>query len=88
MSTKPITKSKIIKQGVVITANMEKTVVVEVERKYRHPIYHKIIKRNKKYKVHDPYGKARVGDEVEIAECRPVSKDKHWILANVLKSVN
>jgi small subunit ribosomal protein S17 len=65
-------------QGVVVSDKMDKTVVVLVERKVQHPLYGKILKRSKKYKAHDEENIHRVGDEVRIRECPPISKDKHW----------
>ncbi|MBF0095879.1 MAG: 30S ribosomal protein S17 [Magnetococcales bacterium] len=65
-------------QGVVVSDKMDKTVVVLVERKVQHPLYGKILTRSKKYKAHDEENVHRVGDEVRIRECPPISKDKHW----------
>ena len=60
--------------GVVISDKMNKTVVVNVQRVARHPLYGKVIKLNKKYKAHDEVNDATVGDTVRIRECRPISK--------------
>ncbi|MBF0421497.1 MAG: 30S ribosomal protein S17 [Magnetococcales bacterium] len=67
-------------QGVVVSDKMDKTVVVLVERRVRHPLYGKIIRRSKKYKAHDPENRYAVGDTVKIRECPPISKDKHWLV--------
>lgn len=67
-----------ILQGVVVSDKMEKTVVVRVERKLRHALYGKILRRSKKYKAHDQENLCHVGDVVRIRECPPISKDKHW----------
>ncbi|MBF0131862.1 MAG: 30S ribosomal protein S17 [Magnetococcales bacterium] len=67
-------------QGVVVSDKMDKTVVVLVERRVRHPLYGKIIRRSKKYKAHDPQNRCAIGDMVKIRECPPVSKDKHWLV--------
>lgn len=67
--------------GVVIGSKAGKTAVVEVDRSWRHPIYQKTVKRSKKYLVHDPQGKAQAGQVVVIQEIRPVSKRKHWQIA-------
>ena len=64
--------------GKVISNKMTQTLVVQVTRLVRHPIYQRVIKRAKKFKVHVPGEKPRVGDEVRIEETRPVSKDKRW----------
>ena len=70
--------SKRILQGVVVSNSGDKTIVVRVERRVRHPLYKKIIRRNKKYHAHDPENAYTVGDIVRIQECRPVSKLKSW----------
>jgi len=63
---------------------MEKTLVVKVERRVRHPLYLRVVRRSKRYKVHDDMGEARVGDRVRIMETRPLSKEKHWRLVEIL----
>lgn len=65
-------------QGVVVSTKMEKTAVVRVDRRVRHPKYGKIYNVSRKYKAHDPEGRAVLGDMVEIAETRPMSADKRW----------
>ena len=70
--------SKRILQGVVVSNSGDKTIVVRVERRVRHPLYKKIIRRSKKYHAHDPENVHSVGDIVQIQECRPVSKLKSW----------
>lgn len=67
-----------ILQGVVVSDKMDKTVVVQVERKVQHPLYGKIMRRTKRYKAHDAENQHRTGDSVRIRECPPISKDKHW----------
>mgnify|MGYP001264188790 CR=1 FL=1 len=69
---------KRVMQGVVVSDKMEKTVVVNVERKFPHPLYKKYIKRSKSYHVHDNSNNCKVGDIVSIQECRPLSKTKRW----------
>jgi small subunit ribosomal protein S17 len=69
-----------ILQGVVVSDKMDKTVVVLVERKVQHPLYGKILRRTKKYKAHDAENQRRIGDNVKIRECPPISKDKHWMV--------
>lgn len=71
--------------GVVTSDKMEKTVVVEVERVSRHPLYGKVVKTHKKYKAHDENNEARLGDTVQIRECRPISKDKKFFVEQILK---
>ena len=69
---------KRIMQGVVVSDKMDKTVVVNVERKFPHPLYKKYIKRSKRYHAHDEDNTHKVGDTVSIRECRPLSKTKRW----------
>ena len=65
-------------KGTVTSNKMAKTVVVEVKRFIKHPKYGKYFNLSKKYKAHDEVGQAKIGDEVTIRECRPLSKDKHF----------
>ncbi len=67
-------------KGTVVSAKMEKTIVVEVDRMKIHPLYKKRYFLNKKYKVHDEKKEAKVGDKVIFEECRPLSKEKRWRL--------
>jgi small subunit ribosomal protein S17 len=69
-----------ILQGVVVSDKAHKTISVLVERRIMHPVYHKFVKRSKKYLAHDENRRAKIGDKVEIIECRPISKRKCWIL--------
>ncbi len=71
--------------GKVISAKMEKTIVVQVERRYQHPLYKKYIKRRKNYSVDDPKGRCNEGDTVRIIETRPISKTKRWRLSAILE---
>jgi len=70
--------NKKILKGIVVSDKMLKTVVVEIKRFVKHPKYGKYFNLSKKYKAHDEEGKAKMGDEVMIRECRPLSKDKHF----------
>ncbi|MDO9307584.1 MAG: 30S ribosomal protein S17 [Geobacteraceae bacterium GWC2_55_20] len=74
--------------GVVVSDKMEKTVVVKVDRLVKHSIYNKYIKRSVKYKVHDEQNSTKVGDRVQIIECRPLSKDKRWSLKQIIESIS
>jgi small subunit ribosomal protein S17 len=65
-------------QGVVVSDKMDKTVVVRVERRVRHPIYKKIIRRSGKFSAHDAGNRCKEGDVVRIRECRPLSRSKRW----------
>lgn len=64
--------------GKVVSAKMQKTVVVRIERKFRHPLYKKVITRHRKFKAHNENLELAVGDAVKIEETRPISKDKHF----------
>ena len=64
--------------GVVVSANNNKTIVVEVTRKFKHPFYEKVIKRSKKYHAHDENNKFKEGEKVSIVESKPFSKKKTW----------
>ncbi len=70
--------TKKILKGVVMSAKNDKTIVVEVTRKFKHPFYDKIIKRSKKYHAHDEKNKFKKGEEVSIIESKPYSKKKTW----------
>jgi small subunit ribosomal protein S17 len=72
--------------GVVISDKMDKTIVVEIVRKTKHPLYGKTITRSNRFKVHDEENKAKVGDKVLITETRPISKDKRWRLVEVVEA--
>jgi len=72
-------------QGIVTSNAMDKTIVVKVSRRLRHPLYGKFIKKSKSFKAHDENNTSRVGDEVKIIESRPISKDKRWRLLETVK---
>lgn len=72
--------AKRVLQGVVVSDRMDKTVVVQIERKVRHPLYGKIIRLTKKYHAHDEENRCQVGDTVAIQEWRPISKKKRWMV--------
>lgn len=71
--------------GTVVSNKMEKTIVVQTERKERHPLYGKFIKRNKKFHAHDENNECQIGDTVKIIEHRPISKSKTWKLVEVIE---
>ena len=78
---------KRILSGIICKATNKKTVIVEVERTFKHPIYKKYIKRSKKYHAHDESDALRVGDRVMIEETRPISKLKTWkVVSNEVRS--
>ncbi len=70
--------TKKVLKGIIISAKNNKTVVVEVTRKFKHPFYEKVIKRSKKYHAHDEKNKYKEGEKVSIIECKPISKKKTW----------
>ena len=70
--------------GVVTSNKMTKTVVVEITRKYRHPLYKKVVFSSMRVKAHDEQN-CQIGDEVRIVSSRPLSKDKRWVVESVLK---
>jgi len=65
-----------LRNGVVVSNSMDKSIVVLIETKYKHPLYKKTVKRSKKFIVHDENNECQIGDRVEITECRPLSKRK------------
>lgn len=71
---------KRILAGVVVSDSANKTVTVRVERKFKHPLYKKIVKVSKKYAAHDENNRYKVGDMVSIIESRPISKSKSWMV--------
>jgi small subunit ribosomal protein S17 len=71
--------------GRVVSDKMDKTVVVEVTRTYEHPLYHKTVRARKKYKAHDEHNACRVGDLVRILESRPLSREKRWIVTEIIE---
>jgi len=69
---------KRIMQGTVVSDKSDKTVVISVVRKVKHPVYKKYITRRKKYTAHDPSNKCKIGDVISIIETKPISKSKRW----------
>lgn len=74
--------------GRVVSNKMQKTVIVEVEKTKRHPLYKKIYRQAVRYKVHDEKGEARVGDSVTIVETHPLSKEKRWRLMEITRKAH
>ena len=71
--------------GTVTSDKMDKTIVVIIERKVKHPLYGKYMKRSTKFHVHDENNECLIGDTVMFKECRPLSKSKHWTLLQVVE---
>ncbi|OGP58212.1 MAG: 30S ribosomal protein S17 [Deltaproteobacteria bacterium RBG_13_61_14] len=76
---------KKVRQGVVVSDRMQNTVVVVVTRQVLHPRYHKYIRRRSRFMAHDASNACKVGDRVEIIECRPLSKNKRWRVIRVVE---
>ena len=72
-------------EGIVTSTKMQKTIVVKVTRAVQHPLYHRVVRHTKKYYAHDETGEAHVGDTVQIASTRPLSKLKRWRLKEILQ---
>lgn len=72
--------------GAVVSNKMDKTVVVIVERLGRHPLYKKVIKSRKKFKAHDADNACQMGDVVRIVDSRPLSKEKHWVVEEIVRA--
>lgn len=71
--------------GTVTSDKMDKTVVVSVERRFRHPLYKKVVREHKKYFAHDEENECRTGDTVRIVECRPYSRRKRWLVEEIVE---
>lgn len=71
--------------GIVISDKMDKTIVVAINERVKHPLYKKIVSRTKKCKAHDEKNECGIGDKVRIAETRPLSKDKCWRLVEIIE---
>lgn len=82
MSERNIRKTRV---GTVVSDKMDKTIVVAIEGKVKHPLYKKIIKRTVKLKAHDENNECGVGDKVMVMETRPISKDKRWRLVEIVE---
>jgi small subunit ribosomal protein S17 len=74
-----------IREGWVVSNRMDKTIVVAVERRFRHPRYEKIIRRTSKLYAHDDKNESQIGDRVKVMEIRPLSKLKRWRLLKILE---
>jgi len=82
MSDRAFRKTRV---GRVVSDKMDKTIVVAVEDRVKHPVYKKIIKNTYKLKAHDENNECRVGDKVEVMETRPLSKDKRWRVVEIIE---
>ncbi|NMB45338.1 MAG: 30S ribosomal protein S17 [Firmicutes bacterium] len=82
MEERNLRKSRI---GMVVSDKMNKTIVVQVVRRVKHPLYGRIIQRRTRFKVHDENNTAGIGDRVRIMETRPLSKEKRWRLVEIIE---
>jgi small subunit ribosomal protein S17 len=80
----PARSARKVRQGVVVSDKMQKTVVVRLERRFAHPRYGKMVTRSTKVKAHDEQNNAKTGDTVRIMETRPLSKDKRWRVVEIV----
>ena len=83
-TTRKLRKERI---GVVVSNKMDKTIVITVERKVKHPMYGKFVKRRQKFTAHDEGNTCNIGDTVRIMETRPLSKNKCWRLVEIIERV-
>lgn len=72
-------------QGVVVSDKMDKTVVVQVVRRFQHPRYRKYVRESNRYKAHDENNEAKIGDKVDIVESRPLSRHKRWSVKTIVE---
>ncbi len=88
MSDQPTTQvrgRRKVRTGVVVSDKMDKTVLVRIDRKVRHPLYRKIVRRSSKLAAHDERNEAHVGDTVRLMETRPLSKTKRWRVVEIVE---
>lgn len=78
-------EQKRVLSGRVLSNRMDKTVVVEVERRRRHRLYGKVITARKRYKAHDADNACQIGDMVQMVESRPLSREKRWVVTDILE---
>ncbi len=74
-----------VREGVVVSDKMDKTVVVQVKDLVQHPLYRRVIKRTTKFKAHDEQNACNIGDKVRIMETRPLSKEKRWRVTEIIE---
>ena len=78
-------ETKMIRSGIVVSSKADKTVVVKVERKFQHPLYHRTVKQSKIFMAHDETNACGIGDRVKIVESRPLSKRKRWAVLEIVQ---
>src|SRR6476660_6818530 len=79
-------RHRLEKVGIVTSTKMQKTIVVEVRRRVAHPVYKRIVTKRSKFMAHDEHRKAKEGDMVRIVEARPLSKNKRWVLKEIVRA--
>lgn len=84
-TTTEVRSARKVREGIVVSDKMDKTVVVAVERLKRHPLYGRVQRVTKRFKAHDENNECKVGDRVRIMETRPISKDKNWRILEVVE---
>ena len=77
-----------IQTGSVVSDKMDKSAVVLIERRVKHPVYGKFMKKSTKFHIHDEKNECAIGDTVQISECRPISKTKSWKLVKIVEKAN
>jgi small subunit ribosomal protein S17 len=85
VSVQPAKHARVTKVGKVVSDKMQKTIVVAVDYPRRHPLYNKTITRTSRFKAHDENNDCKIGDTVLIEESRPLSKDKRWVLREIIE---
>ena len=85
-TTEKVIRHRQEKVGIVTSAKMQKTIVVEVRRRVAHPVYKRIVTKRSRFMAHDEHGKAHEGDMVRIVESRPLSRNKRWSLKEVIRA--
>lgn len=81
-------ENKMVRSGIVVSNATDKTVVVKVERKFQHPLYHRTVKQSKKFMAHDETNACAIGDLVKIVEARPMSKRKRWTVLEIVQKAS
>jgi len=84
MSKNPLQKRRMV-VGTVVSDKMQKTIVVKVDRRVRHTLYKKYVEKSRRFKAHDENNEAKIGDQVQLVESRPLSREKRWVLQSILR---
>ena len=85
MSETQVRNSRKVREGVVVSDKMDKTITVAIEQRVKHALYGKVLTKHTKLKAHDENNDAHVGDTVEISDCRPLSKEKRWRVSRIVE---